>query len=736
MKADESKKMIKYAEKYKKKEAAFGISLFLSLLIAAASLFFYNLDLLRLSPMERGTAEVVQNFQEERVMLSGSYVDKLAFQIEGSFSIKPDQESGWIQFPAGTHSLDLLAKLTYKDGTEASFLLDRNPAYVTTQYVPVSGNPVFFQVEPVIPGGYGELSGAVSEAEAAAIREETNEAEAGRAAEAAAQAGASQAGGSREGVTAAFPQYDFSGLRFTDLRVVNELRLNPYLAFFAFAASFCLLLLFFFRDFFSGKPEWALLLILLTLGTAMTVSLPRNKVGYDEETHLQAVMDIASFPGQLHIADPVMNALIVTDLNNPVYQPGTLEETEDFDAYLRRYGDYKAGNNTPDFYTMPNRIPSYLSMAAMVKLGKGLSLSWPFLLTLGRLGNLLLYALLMFFAVRITPVGKLLLLVIALFPQNVFLASTFSYDPFVTGCLMLAFALFLRELWKGPSEKADLRSRGLMLLFFFFGCLSKAVYAPLVLTALLLSGTGLRGKKERYAYRLFVILVFCLLIISFILPTVFAPKATGDLRGGATSEISQVGFILQNPLSYALILLSQMIRWIPQCFFGADVTSFMGHLVNGDTKFHGLYIGCTLLLALAVLLEGRGQGQKPEQKPEQKLEQKPEPRSFNVLERLWIFLMIGACSVLIWTSMYVAFTEPGAREIAGVQGRYFIPLLYPLYLLFAVRAGKRTKGALAEGGKGPILATHLDLWYYFTESAAAGILLVTVFAAVLSRFCM
>ena len=35
-------------------------------------------------------------------------------------------------------------------------------------------------------------------------------------------------------------------------------------------------------------------------------------------------------------------------------------------------------------------------------------------------------------------------------------------------------------------------------------------------------------------------------------------------------------------------------------------------------------------------------------------------------------------SVLVATSMYVAFTPVGAQEIAGCQPRYLIPLLYPL----------------------------------------------------------
>ena len=37
--------------------------------------------------------------------------------------------------------------------------------------------------------------------------------------------------------------------------------------------------------------------------------------------------------------------------------------------------------------------------------------------------------------------------------------------------------------------------------------------------------------------------------------------------------------------------------------------------------------------------------------------------------------------VLIWTALYIAFSEPGSSSIGGVQGRYYRPLLWLLYLV-------------------------------------------------------
>ena len=663
-----------------------ALAVLFSVLLCLLAFLLDNRGILGLPGEERGTRQVSGQVTEEgtRIELSGGYVDRLSFAISGEIRVKPSAEEDWITFPVGSRTLDLEERICPVSGPgeeaageEACYVVyDKNPAALTRQYLPLGERVESVTVRAVEPGDFDDSAGPAQE----------------------------------EG-KGEWPAYDLSGVSFSDFQVINRLHFNPYLCLFVLAVSLCFSGILIFGRTLIRKPEYGVLLILLTIGVTMAVCLPKNKVGNDEETHLQAVMDMAGIPGELHISDTILNSLMVTEYNDPDYQPGTREEMELFDSWLSGTGDYKAGENTPDFYTMPGRMPAYAFMALFVKLAKGLSLSWSGVFLAGRLGNLLLYTGLMFLAVRRTPVGKYLLLLIALFPENVFLACTYSYDPFITGCLSLGTAAFLRELFRRKGT-ADWKNVCLMLLAFFLGCLPKAVYAPLLLMALLLPAAGFRRKGGSLLYRLAVAGLFCMLLATFILPTVLAPAETGDLRGGATSEVSQVGYILSNPLDYALVLISQMIRWIPQCFFGPDCTTFMGHLVSGYTEFKGYWPVYLLLLAAVVLLGG----DRPEDG-----EEASSARAFRLPERAWILLTAGASAVLIWTSMYVAFTEPGAREIAGVQGRYFIPLMYPLYLLPAHR------------GK---LVRVPDICYHLIVGILAGALALTVWTTVLSRFCL
>ena len=598
------------------------------------------------------------------------------------------------------------------------------------------------------------------------------------------------------------------------ISIDNRLVFDPYAFFFWAAAALAVCLITVFRKKLAARPELVFLTAIVSMGLMMVVSLPRNKVGYDEEAHLMAVTDIASLPsGELHLSSAVMNQMNVTEYNHPDAQPSSIEEMREFDEYLAAYGNYKTGERSPNFTTLFNRVPAYLPMSAAMKLGKGLSLSWGHIIMLSRLANLMTYALIMCIAIHFVPAGKYLMLVIGLMPENVFLASTFSYDPFITACLMAGTAFMLRLFMcsgdaaasgNDISDAVNAAGSGfsgkkaipaarmrlsamqadiiLMFAFMMAGCMVKAVYAPVILMALAVPAEHFSSKKTYRIYIAAAIAAFAAMMAMFILPTVFAPSASGDARGAETvSEVSQVGFILGDPLRYAFILIRQMLRWIPQCFIGPDCSTFMGHIVNGSTGFRGYWQLVFILLITALAADtwlsapafkyGKGTEHKARsgngrmqdtgsegagyaRGASVRAEAVQEPVRRQLLRRLWIFLMIGAASVLIWTSMYVAFTEPGAEEIAGVQGRYFIPLMFPLYMLFSpfaqaggrerMKKGSKLQNAEAKsllrpqsgGETGASLERIRSLCYYLLMYAPFAVLAATVWQCITVRFCM
>lgn len=527
-------------------------------------------------------------------------------------------------------------------------------------------------------------------------------------------------------------------LLFHEIRIDNAFHFGRYLFLACFVTISVLLFLALqlfetVRKNLRQEPEKlctrAFLLLSLSVGILLSICLPLNKVGYDEETHLQAVVQLASFPSnELHISEVLMRQLTVTEYNNPEAQPGGEAEQNEFSAYLTEHSDYKNGERSPKFHVPAGRIPAYLSMAVLCKAGKGLGLGWNTILFLIRIANLITYTALVYAALKVTPCGHALMLLVGLLPQNLFLASTVSYDPFITGMLLVSMAFFLKMM-EGSCEGDRINAIQLagFLLPLILGCLIKVVYAPLLMTALLIPLRKHESKKKTVFLTVSVLAAFFLLVLIFIVPTLIAPSVSGDVRGGEVSERAQLSFILSEPLTYTGILLLQMIRWIPQCLLGPDCTTFMGHLVNGTTAYKGSWILILLLLTglvitgnVRVLME--------------------RVRSFlKTEEKIWILLMCFGSSCLIWTAMYLTFTTPGASEIAGVQGRYFIPLLFPVYFALGAQepAGAVMEVKAAEEKPGLAeLVRNGSLWYYLFILGLAAALFVQLFKAVILPYCL
>ena len=72
--------------------------------------------------------------------------------------------------------------------------------------------------------------------------------------------------------------------------------------------------------------------------------------------------------------------------------------------------------------------------------------------------------------------------------------------------------------------------------------------------------------------------------------------------------------------------------------------------------------------------------------------------------------------VLIWTALYVAFNAPGSTSIGGVQGRYYRPLLWMLYLVCSsnfveIKASNRQYNRFVLGAG--MLVSGVTVWRIF-----------------------
>ena len=302
---------------------------------------------------------------------------------------------------------------------------------------------------------------------------------------------------------------------------------------------------------------------------------------------------------------------------------------------------------------------AYIPSAFGLWLGRLLGLSFTLTFALGKTFNLLCYALIVFMAIRIIPVKKWLYLAIGLLPTNIFTASNYSYDWFLTAFTMLAIAFIVRAI----CSDAKVRSRDLWLILicFFLALSPKAVYLPIVGLVLLVPRRSFESLTQRRIFIAAAIVIVLYACATFLLPVLFSGgTAYGDARAGAGASPSlQINFILSHPIAYLKILASYLVHE----FFalGNIETAFadfyyMGQLTEVFPIFQGVLLVCATFIALTD-------------------SNSLSAKLISVRSIIWSLFIVLCIAALISSALYVSFTEVGLNTVIGVQPRYALPLI-------------------------------------------------------------
>ena len=410
-------------------------------------------------------------------------------------------------------------------------------------------------------------------------------------------------------------------------------------------------------------PERTFLVLTLCIGLVYLALAPRTTyITLDDESHYAAALRLSYF-GETYYTQSDLSLMQMH------YPPALGNELAEDTVHQLNEG-YRAGVIYQDHggYLKYTRL-SYLPAAAFMWMARVLHCPFTAIFTAGRLGNLLCYALVMYFAYRRLKQGGLLLGVFALLPMMISSAASYSYDGFCLSFLALGTAVFLDE-YRHPERPLTWWAGGEILLFLALGCSVRAVFFPIFLMCLFMPKEKFDTPRKKNAYRLFVILVTLLVLLSFVLPMLFVNGSYNDTRGGSDVNSGlQVAGILANPFGYLVLLLRFLFtQYFTVDFMVTYAVNFQGYLPTADFG-----LAFVALLAVAYLY-------------------KPGRRDLTV-RRTAPGVKIAAavsffCSVcLAATAMYVAFTPVGLDTVNGCQARYMMPVLLPMLLQLQPQQG-------------------------------------------------
>ncbi len=430
------------------------------------------------------------------------------------------------------------------------------------------------------------------------------------------------------------------------------------------------------------KVEFLFFALAITLGTYLSFALPPvTNLAPDDQIHYERALGL-SFLGHGEVG-----ALEGELVDVPWGRGGGLNH-ERIDEFYKRMEEVGSDSGTTDngresigfvvpvsgdsylFVSIVGAIPSALGLW----MGRLLHLSFIGTFLLGRWFNLLFYVLVVFGAIGITPIKKALFAVVGLLPTALFLASGYSYDPWLLALSMLGLALFARLYCGSPAGSVTVVSLVPCLIVFTLAIMVKAVYFPLIGLLFLIPARQFASREEARRCRASVLVLALLLVSSFVLPMFFSPAAqAGDVRGGTdVNALGQVSYILHHPLAYTGTLLRFMLNYISPA--ASNGYSIYYAYIGSDVSVFPLSAFSTVPFIILLLSAQAIFGDETS-------------LNFTFKSKCWISLLVFLMISLSATALYVSFTGVGSSEIAGMQPRYLLPLLCPVFMMVRTRGG-------------------------------------------------
>lgn len=302
----------------------------------------------------------------------------------------------------------------------------------------------------------------------------------------------------------------------------------------------------------------------------------------------------------------------------------------------------------------------YLMPALGITLARLLGLNSLWLLYMGRLMNLLMYAAVTYLAMRRLPFGKSVLFGVGLLPMTIHLSASFSYDVLILAGVfyLTAHCLYLAY----QAEKVRPVDVLILALVMAVAGPCKMVYAVFMGLCLLIPVRKF-GGWGRWALSAGCVLgawVIAMALVNSQTVAAYASETENYISWADEAGFTMSGLIHQ-PAKLFRMFYNTLI-WQAEYWHLTMVGAYLGHVdVVLDVPYIIVILFTVCLLGLAFRKPG-------------------DTLVLTGGRRYWIWFLCAACAGGTMFSMLIAWTPVSSQIINGVQGRYFLPFL-PVLLM-------------------------------------------------------
>lgn len=311
-------------------------------------------------------------------------------------------------------------------------------------------------------------------------------------------------------------------------------------------------------------------------------------------------------------------------------------------------------------------------LARLLNLG-----SYP-LFYLGRLFNLLFFIGLVYLAIRATPVGKRIMVAVALLPMTMHLASSYSYDAGIIGFGFLLTGLCLRAIYGEGLMSARLGVAIGVVAVLLAPC--KVVYAMFAFLVFAIPVRRFSCKRDARLFKFGIIALVAISVLGLRVSSLIQMAGVGagsagstalSERGTETGTFYTLSALISQPVNTVLLFL-RTFDSMGDNYLGTTVGRSLGWFQSDIAAPWYVAVAFLFVLAFASVRCSRD----------------------AVCVEGWHRFLFAGIVIAAWLgimlSMLLGWTFDYELVIQGVQGRYLLPLL-PLLLIAAQTVSLESK---------------------------------------------
>lgn len=301
---------------------------------------------------------------------------------------------------------------------------------------------------------------------------------------------------------------------------------------------------------------------------------------------------------------------------------------------------------------------AHLPQALGIALGWLLDMNAVATLYLGKLFGLIFYLVCGYIAIKLIPWGKMVMLIIALFPMSLELAGSFSYDCTVNAICFLIISYIMKLIY----EKEQVTWRDYVFLAVLSAWMAPCKIAYVFVCGLVFAIPGnktankkiaLLGKVGVFAIGILLVLIQRMTLMTNLINSQSVTNAGTEVAGFTLEQI------ISNPVRSIGMIFNTYFEQA-QYYFGTIIGQSLGWFQVNISWL--LICGFVVVLLLALISDNENE------------------QCMTWRQRMLVYVLSVIMTGGIVLSMWLDFTPENINYIAGVQGRYILTF-FPMIML-------------------------------------------------------